>query len=270
MAVVIGVLSVAFVALGQRADSARDSDVPMLADGTVNFGRVPGEMGVWELSYVENFANVTEEPVGKRGTDPRRRARGSAGEPHVPFLPWAAALYDYNIKNEAKYDPAGYCLPPGGPRLFTNPYPMLILQVPEQKRVFFFFEAYHVWREVFMDGPEHETNKSGWLGHSVGHYEDGGKTLVIDVKGFNEGTWLDSAGHPHTDQLHVVERFTRLTRRQLHYEAVIDDPGAYSRPWKVSWNMSWWADGQLDEYVCEENNQYIKSLRDDFGMPVLF
>jgi hypothetical protein len=147
---------------------------------------------------------------------------------------------------------------------------MLILQVPEQKRVFFFFEAFHVWREVFMDGREHEVNKSGWLGHSVGHYEDGGKTLVIDVKGFNEGTWLDSAGHPHTDQLHVVERFTRLTRRQLHYEAVIDDPGAYSRPWKVSWNMSWWADGQLDEYVCEENNQYIKSLRDDFGKPVVF
>jgi hypothetical protein len=245
-------------------------DVPLLVDGTVNFGRTPGDTGVWELNYIENFANYVVGAPAIRTTDPGRHARGSAAEPQVPFLPWTAAVYDYNTLNEAKYDPGGYCLPPGGPRLFTNPFPMVIIQVPEQKRVFFYFEAFHVWREVFMDGRPHEVRKSaGWLGHSVGHYEDGGKTLVIDVAGFNEGTWLNSAGHPHTDQLHVVERFTRPTKRQLHYEARIDDPGAYSRAWTVSWNMSWWAGGELDEYVCEENNQYIRTLKDDFGVPVL-
>jgi hypothetical protein len=245
------------------------ADVPLLADGTVNLGRVPGETGVWELNYIENFADYV---VGgsNRSTDTRRHARGAAGEPQVPFLPWAAALYNYHTKNEAKYDPGGYCLPPGGPRLFTNPFPMVIVQVPEQKSVFFYFEAFHLWREVYMDGRPHEVRKGGgWMGHSAGHYQDGGKTLVIDVTGFNEGTWLDSAGHPHTDQLHVVEKFTRPSKRQLHYEALIDDPGAYSRPWTVSWNMSWWAGGELDEYICEENNQYIKTLKDDFGNPII-
>jgi hypothetical protein len=258
------------------APMAPQSDVPLLTDGTVNLGQVPGEDGVWELNYIENFANYVVPTAGYRSTNSRRHGRGSAGEPQVPFLPWTAAVYDYNTRNEAKYDPAGYCLPPGGPRLFTSPYPMTIIQVPEQKRVFFHFEAFRIWREVYMDGRPHELRKNGrsgikgsWLGHSVGRYEDGGKTLVIDVVGFNEGTWLDSAGHPHTDQLHVVEKFTRPGKRQLRYEALIDDPGAYSRPWTVSWAMSWWPGGQLDEYVCNENNQFIKTLKDDFGVPVL-
>src|SRR5262249_31605272 len=162
-----------------------------------------------------------------------------AAEPQVPFMRWSAAVYNYNTHNEAKYDPEGYCLPPGGPRLFTTPYPMKIIQVPGQKRLFFVFEANHVWREVYLDGRPHpETKQGAWLGHSVGRYEDGGKTLTIDAAGFNEGTWLDFAGHPHTDRLHVVEKFRRPTKNQLHYEALIDDPGAYTRPWSVSWNMN--------------------------------
>jgi hypothetical protein len=148
---------------------------------------------------------------------------------------------------------------------------MEIIQLPEQNRAFFVFEVSHAWREVHMDGGGHAKPKGGsFFGHSVGHYENGGRTLAVDVTNFNEGTWLDFAGHPHTNMLHVVEKFTRPAKDQLRYEALIDDPGAYSRPWTVSWNLRWWTNGQLDEYVCEENNRYIRTLRDDFGKLMFF
>jgi hypothetical protein len=231
-------------------------NTPVFTDGTVNLGALPGDDGVWELRYIENMADYALSPFSRT---------------HIPFMAWSAALYNYNIRTNAKYDPEGYCIPPGGPRQFTTPYPMKIVQMPDQKRVFFLFEGHHVFREVFMDGRKHPQGKRGTLlGHSVGRYEDNGKTLVIDVSGFNEETWLDFAGHPHTDQLHVVERFSRPSRNQLRYEALIDDPGAYTSPWTVSWTMKWWAKGELDEYICEENNKYIQTLKDDFGRPVFF
>ena len=248
--------------------AAPQANTPVFRDGTVNLGALPGDDGVWELSYIENMADYVLSP----GRDTLRRtanARSSAAEPLIPFMLWSAALYDYTTRTNAKYDPEGYCIPPGGPRQFTTPYPMKIVQMPAQKRVYFLFEGHHVFREVFMDGREHPRGTRGtWLGHSVGRYEDDGKTLVIDVTGFNEETWLDFAGHPHTDQLHVVERFSRPSRNQLRYEALIDDPGAYKAPWSVSWTMKWWPKGELDEYICEENNKYIQTLKDDFGRPV--
>ena len=121
-----------------------------------------------------------------------------------------------------------------------------------------------------MDGRSHpqgdELNPT-YLGHSVGHWD--GDTLVVDVVGFNENTWLDYYGHPHTDLLHVVEKFTRPNKGTLRYEALIDDRGAYSKPWAVAWNIPWSANGELTEYICQENNRYLLKLTDDFGQPVL-
>jgi hypothetical protein len=257
--------SIAAIAALVYSAAAQRPDVLLLADGTVNLGAPPGEKGVWEIAYIENIADrVIGSSVGNR------TAPGSAGEPQIPFLPWSAALYDYNVATQAKYDPESFCLPPGGPRLFTAPYPMQIIQLPDQKRVFMVFEVSHTWREIYLDGRRHAVSKDGtWLGHSVGRYEDDGRTLAVDLTDFNEGTWLDFSGHPHTNKLHVVERFTRTARYTLHYEATIDDSGAYSHPWTVAWNMKWWPDGELDQYVCEENNKYIHRLKDDFGRPVV-
>jgi hypothetical protein len=192
---------------------------------------------------------------------------GAASEPWIPFLPWSAAVYNYHSKNESKYDPEGFCLPPGGPRLYATPYPMVVLQQPELKRIYMNFEGgTHVWREIFMDGRPHPAKDklqgATWLGHSVGHWE--GDTLVVDVTNFNEGTWMDYFGHPHTDQLHVVERWTRPNKQTLHYEATIDDPGAYGGPWTTAWDLPWSNDA-IDEYICQENNQYLNHLKDDFG-----
>jgi hypothetical protein len=207
---------------------------------------------------------------GGRGGAARGRG-GAASESWIPFLPWSAAVYNYHSKNESKYDPEGFCLPPGGPRLYATPYPMVILQQPELKRIYQVFEGgTHVWREIFMDGRPHPAKDklqgATWLGHSVGRWE--GDTLVVDVTNFNEGTWLDYFGHPHTDQMHVVERWTRPNKSTLHYEATIDDPGAYSAPWTTAWDIPWSAQS-IDEYICQENNQYLNHLKDDFGRYVI-
>ena len=301
----IAILLTAFLGLGaQQPGSGRGATgppqpTPRLADGTPNLGRVPGEKGVWNVPYITNMGERIIEDDGKthvekhppagrgRGRGTAAAARGDAplgggegttasgrggskSEPQVPFQPWAAAVYDYHSRNESKYDPEGYCLPPGGPRLMATPYPMEIIQLPEQKRIVMIFEgATHIWREIFMDGRTHphgdELNPT-YLGHSVGRWE--GDTLVIDVVGFNEQTWMDYYGHPHTDMLHVVEKYSRPTKNTLAYEATFDDPGAYTKPFTVRWNINWNPTGELTEYICQENNKYLQRLTDDFGQPL--
>jgi hypothetical protein len=274
-----------------RGQQGPPPPTPKLADGTVNLGRVPGEKGMWNLPYITNMgmrvvgddgqllpqiaaANQAARAggAGRGGGGGGGGRGGTKSEPWVPFKPWAAAIYDYNSKNDSKYDPEGYCLPPGGPRMFATPYPGEILQLPEQKRVVMIFEGgTHIWREIYMDGREHPKGDAlnpTYLGHSVGRYEDNGQTLVVDVVGFNENSWLDYFGHPHTDKLHVVERFTRPNKNTLHYEALIDDPGAYTRPFKVAWDINWQPTGELSEYICQENNRYLNRLEDDLGLPI--
>ena len=277
-AAVAAMVVVAALVIAQSQDRAQRPSVepaPRLADGTPNLGRVPGEKGVWDVPYIQNMGMRIPGPDGKtaaeRGVPAGGGRGGSKAEPDVPFLPWARGIYDYNSRNNSKYDPEGYCLPPGGPRMLATPYPMEIIQQPEHKRILMIFEGgTHIWREIHMDGrphPKGDDLNPTYLGHAVGRWER--DTLVVDVVGFNESTWLDYYGHPHTDLLHVVERFSRPNKATLHYEALIDDPGAYSKPWTVAWNIPWKADGELIEYICQENNQYLHRLTDDLGEPVL-
>ena len=280
-----------------RGPAGPPEPTPRLADGTPNLGRVAGEKGVWNVPYITNMGERIVEGDGTTVVERRlasgrggRGARGESGgpplgggegtsggarggarsEPQVPFMPWSAAMYDYISKNESKYDPEGFCLPPGGPRLMATPYPMEIVQLPEQKRILMIFEgATHIWREIYMDGrphPQGDGLNPTYLGHSVGRWE--GDTLVVDIVGFNEQTWIDYYGHPHTDMLHVVEKYSRPNRNVLHYEATFDDPGAYTKPFTVRWNINWNPTGELTEYICQENNKYLQRLTDDFGQPI--
>lgn len=283
---------------GRGGPAGPSEPTPRLADGTPNLGRVAGEKGVWNVPYITNMGERIVEADGTTAFERRAatmRGRGPGGgrgrgdaalgggegtfggarggaksEPQVPFLPWAVGIYNYNSSNNSKYDPEGYCLPPGGPRLMATPYPMEIIQLPEQKRIFMVFEgATHIWREIYMDGrphPKGDDLNPTYLGHSVGHWD--GDALVVDVVGFNEQTWLDYFGHPHTDQLHVVERLSRPTKRSLHYEALVDDAGAYTKPFTIRWDIPWNANGELTEYICQENNKYLQRLTDDFGQPI--
>jgi hypothetical protein len=211
---------------------------PHLKDGTPNLGPVEPNKGYWAPQQYQDYTAIA---------DPKE----------IPYQPWARELANYRkVETVSKYDPQGFCLPPAGPRMMTTPYPMEIIQLPEQKRILMIYEGgAHVWRIIYMDGRAHPGGDAlnlTWMGHSVGHWEN--DTLVVDTVGFNEGTWIDMGGKPHTDKMHLVERFTRLDLYTLHYEATIDDVGAYTAPWKVSFDVTWDPNGEIQEYICQENN----------------
>jgi hypothetical protein len=218
---------------------------PRLPDGTVDLGG----HGIWNQSWITDF--------GKQ----------LVGTKEIPFLPWTKAMYEYNKSNQVAYDPQGFCLPPGGPRMFGTPYPSQFLQ--QADRIVVIFEGgAHVWREIHMDGrplPKREDVNPTYFGYSVGHWEH--DTLVVETTGFNEKTWLNFNGTMHTDELKTVERISRPNRDTLHYEATIDDPGAYTRPWTVAWDIPWLDGAEMAEYICQENNQFLLELKDDFGNP---
>jgi hypothetical protein len=140
----------------------------------------------------------------------------------------------------------------------ATPFPFQIFQVSD--RVLFVFEGgAHVWRTIFTDGRPHPKDPNpSFLGDSVGRWE--GDTLVVDVIGFNEATWLDQAGHPHTEALHIVERFTRVNEGALRYEVTIDDPHAYTKPWTTAYTIPWVAGAELLEYICQENNKDLPHM----------
>ena len=277
---------------GRQAGPAQPT--PRLADGTVNFGRVLGEKGVWAVPYIQNMGMqlIADDgqplPEIQKARAAQAAARGAGGggrggggggggrggsksEPWVPFMPWSAAVYDYNSKNDSKYDPEGYCLPPGGPRMMATPYQMEIIQMPEHNRIVMIFEgATHIWREIYMDGrkfPEGDALNPTYLGYSIGRWENK-DTLLVENTGFNENSWLDYYGHPHTDKMFVTERWTRPNKQTLHYQATVSDPGAYTRPFTIAWDIPWRDGGELPEYICQENNRYLNRLEDDFGQPI--
>jgi hypothetical protein len=127
------------------------------------------------------------------------------------------------------------------------------VELEDLKRVFIMdIGGPHTFRTIYMDGRAHPKDLDpSYYGHSVGHWE--GDTLVVDTVGFNEGFWY-SRGMPHTDRLHMIERFTRTDYNSTKYEVTIDDPGAFTAPWTAGFQLSWDKGQELFEYVCQDNN----------------
>jgi hypothetical protein len=177
----------------------------------------------------------------------------------VPFQDWSRALYQYRISKTDLYPPLVRCKPAGGPGFFNAPG-FDIVDVPEEKRIFILnIAGPHSWRVIHMDGRTHPAGvRPTFLGHSIGRWE--GETLVIDSVGFNEKQWL-AGSFPTTTQLHLVERISRPDLRTLLYEATIDDPGAYTKPWSIRWTItektasSWIPGGEIFEYICQDDRQ---------------
>ncbi len=214
------------------AADAPGRPVPTLPDGTVDLS------GVWTDGGSAPLEGLLKP-----------------GELKANMLPWAQTRYD--SRDESK-DPYNNCMP-GGPLRITGGFAWRFVQHPtvNATHVFMLQEGNaHTYRQIFMDGRRHpEDPTPTWYGHSIGRWE--GATLVIDTIGLHNRFWLDSAGTPHTEQLHLVERWTRTDFNTLRRDVTITDPGAFTQPFTVTYTAKLAEPGsEIMEYICIENNQY--------------
>ena len=173
----------------------------------------------------------------------------------LPMTEFGEKLFKQRQANQGVEDPEARCLPTGVPR--RDPYPMKILQTPGL--VVILFEGnLHSFRQIFTDGRSHPKDlEPTWWGDSIGRWE--GDELVVDTIGFNGKTWLDLAGHGSSDQLHVIERYSRPDMGHLRNEITIADPVYYTKPWKVV-EITPQLQGELIEYICTENERDSRHL----------
>jgi hypothetical protein len=147
----------------------------------------------------------------------------------IPYKPEALARRKQNQQDWLNLDPEIKCYLPGVPRATYMPYPIQILQ--SASALTFVYEYAGAVRNIFLKDPGPAPADS-WMGKSVGHWD--GDTLVIDVTDLNDQTWFDRAGNFHSDKLRVAERYTRTSPDVISYEATIEDPSVFTRPWKIS------------------------------------
>ena len=225
------IIATAFLCVGSTA-WAQKYTAPRAAGDSSH----PDISGIWQAKA------AVGDDIEKSIVDPPNKK--------IPYLPAAAAKAKQNAANKAKLDPIGKCYNPGLPRMIYMNYPIQIFQTP--KYIPIVSEYSHTYGIIYMDGSPHVDYIPFWLGDSRGHWD--GDTLVVDALSFNDQTWLDKAGNFHSDQLHLVERFTRTAADTLTFEATISDPKVFSKDWKISvpLTLDKKPNARLMEYECQE------------------
>jgi hypothetical protein len=239
---------------------------------TDTIGRVAGKPdfnGVWEANNTANWDLLTHEArpmVAQPGLLPNSVvlaapvvALGSLGwvpggigiveGDEIPYKPWAAARKKENQEHWLDRDPEIKCFQPGVPRAMYMPHPFQIIQ--DTSKIQMIFEYDDAQRTIHLNKMEPYPNVL-WMGYSVGHWE--GDTLVVNVDDFTDGTWFDRAGDFHSDALKVTERYTLQSKDVIHYEATIEDPQVFTRPWKISMPIyrRLEPNAQLTDFRCVE------------------
>jgi hypothetical protein len=241
--------AVAFLLPRSASNTSADvSAMPRTSDGKPDLNGIWQALGTahWDLE-----AHSTRGPVlpayGTVGAVPAGPSYVEGGD--IPYKPDALAKRKENAANWPKMDPEVNCYMPGVPRAMYLPYPFQIVQSPQF--MLMAFEFHGATRPIHLEKTEPLPIDS-WMGHSVGSWE--GDTLVIQTDGFNDLTWFDRAGNYHSEALKVTERITPMTRDALSYEATIDDPTIFTRPWKISMPLYRRLDPQAElmEFNCVE------------------
>jgi hypothetical protein len=237
-------ISAAVAALTCLVSAQTGGAIPRTADGK------PDLSGVWQSGGVSLLGEPGSRPAPPpSATPPPRREPPS-------YQPWAE---EQRKKFTAIDDPTAHCLLPGVPRITSMPMPLEIVQTP--KKVVILYEAFRAYRIIPIDNalkhPDDVTPT--WMGDSVARWD--GDTLVVDVIGFNDKTWLGGLGTIHTEALHVVERYKLNTDRTITYEATVEDTKALTKPWVTGATLRQPRNARVEEYECIENNQDIAHMK---------
>jgi hypothetical protein len=230
-------VSAAFAIVATSLVGAQSSSIPR-----TSWDKKPDLNGIWQAVNTADWDleahEATAAPVivtGAIGATPPGLSVVEGGK--IPYKPEALAKRETNRKNSMPgktgrhltADPVLNCFLPGVPRATYLPHPFQIFQSPN--RLWMVYQYSYARREIFMNGKEPAPIDS-WMGWSNARWD--GDTLVIDVTGLNDQTWFDRAGNYHSDALHVVERYTMIDRDHIMYEATIEDPNVFTRPWTIS------------------------------------
>jgi hypothetical protein len=184
----------------------------------------------------------------------------------IPYKPELLAKRNDVRDNHIYDDPQGHCAPSGVPRQTYTPFGFQILQ--PRGHFVILYEAEHAYRDIRMDGSGHiPSTIKLWQGDSIGHWE--GNTLVVDSTNFNGRTWLDMSGNFTTESLHVVERYTPVDADTIQYEARIEDPTIYTRPWTMAFRIrrNKQQNYYILEFACFEGERDLQHYTDDTGKP---
>ena len=204
----------------------------------------PDLQGIWQVVNtaawdIQDHNATLDVPAG----------RGVVEGGEIPYQPWALKKKQENFAKRAALDPERKCYLPGVPRVTYMPYPFQIVYASD--KVNLLYEYNHALRHVYMNGNSHPDGPiEWWMGDSRGRWD--GDTLVVDTVHLSAETWLDRAGNFHSEELHVVERFTRTGPDHMLYEVTLEDPKVFTRPWKMSMPLyrRVEATAELLEYEC--------------------
>ena len=267
--IAISILAVSLCPVSMSAQTtpkpAAKSAIPRASDGK------PDLTGVWQGGSTQRGSWEQANGgvgVGGSGRDPAAPVALSsndrpAGREGAPYQPWAAQKVMEAFNRRGIDDPTSQCLPAGLPRtVMLGLFPQQIVQTPTQ--IVMLYEYMNVFRVIPLNAKHPDDIIPSYMGNSVGRWD--GDTLVVDVTGFNDKTWLAGTGTFHSDALHVTERFTRVDKDQINYEVTMEDPNVLTKPWTLRSTLMLREGTRLEEYVCAENNidpdRYEKLLKE--------
>src|SRR5580698_1042872 len=254
--------------LGQEAAKPAKPPVPRTADGKPDFSGVWQGGGASGLAFAIGSANAKAARPGD-GAVASAPAAVVPSRVQPPYQDWMLPKIKELHDRRNIDDPSARCLLVGVPRITNEPLPIKIIQTKDE--ITFLYETFHAFRVIPTDGRRHAADiDPSFMGDSVAHWE--GDTLVVDVTGFNDKTWIGAGGATlHTEALHVIERYQRVDYDTITYQVTIDDPKAFTKTWSPSPTFLSLRPGErLHEYECIENNEDVVRFEELLKNPALF
>jgi len=238
--------------------------IPRLANGKVNLsapvpktaGGKPDLSGLWQRARGTGRPTQRTNNAGL-AMGPNLADFMRPGETIPPLLPPYEALHQQRMANFMADRPSSHCLPHSIHDQMLIGVPLKIVQNPGLTLIL--YEEFARFRQIFTDGRDFPpVSNPAWLGYSIGHWD--GDWFVVDTRGFNDKSWLDDSGRPHTEALHTVERFRRRDFGHMDIEVTIDDPQAYTKLWSFPMQFEFLADTEMIEDVCDNEKDYAHAV----------